>query len=225
MQKKINRVLVYIAGLLLLAMGIILNTKTGLGVSPIISVAYSMSVISGWNLGDMTLILYSIFVLIEMILHTIRREKGKYMKRLLLDILQLPLSIVFTRFMNLFAGFVPEFAKDCEGTFWGGIPGRLLLLMLAIILTGVGAAMSLNMRIIPNPGDGVVQVIADFAGKSVGFTKNCFDACNVTITCVAGLLIKGKILGIGIGTLLAVIGVGRVIAVYNHFFGKYRYES
>lgn len=89
MQKKINRVLVYIAGLLLLAMGIILNTKTGLGVSPIISVAYSMSVISGWNLGDMTLILYSIFVLIEMILHTIRREKGKYMKRLLLDILQL----------------------------------------------------------------------------------------------------------------------------------------
>lgn len=47
MQKKINRGIVYVAGLLLLAMGIILNTKTGLGVSPIISVAYSVSVISG----------------------------------------------------------------------------------------------------------------------------------------------------------------------------------
>ena len=29
----------------------------------------------------------------------------------------------------------------------------------SIILTGVGAAMSLNMRIIPNPGDGIVQAI------------------------------------------------------------------
>lgn len=108
MQKKINRGIVYVAGLLLLAMGIILNTKTGLGVSPIISVAYSVSVISGMNLGNMTLILYSIFVLIEMILHTIRRKKGEYVKRLFLDILQIPLSIVFTRFMNLFC-------KLCSG--------------------------------------------------------------------------------------------------------------
>ena len=35
----------YIAGLLILALGIILNTKSGLGVSPIISVAYSISTI------------------------------------------------------------------------------------------------------------------------------------------------------------------------------------
>ena len=173
----------------------------------------------------MTLILYSIFVLIEMILHTIRRKKGEYVKRLFLDILQIPLSIVFTRFMNLFASFVPEYAKDCAGTFWGSVPARLMLLILAIILTGVGAAMSLNMRIIPNPGDGIVQAIADFTGKSVGFTKNCFDVCNVTITCIVGLIIKGEIIGIGAGTLLSVLGVGRVIAVYNHFWGKYRYES
>lgn len=35
----------YAGGLLILAMGIILNTKSGLGVSPIISVAYSISTI------------------------------------------------------------------------------------------------------------------------------------------------------------------------------------
>lgn len=32
--------------------------------------------------------------------------------------------------------------------------------------------MSLNMRIIPNPGDGIVQAIADFVHKGVGITKN-----------------------------------------------------
>lgn len=41
--------------------------------------------------------------------------------------------------------------------------------------TGIGAALSLNMRIVPNPGDGIVQAIADCTRKSVGFTKNCVD--------------------------------------------------
>lgn len=42
MNRQINRTLIYIAGLLILALDIILNTKAGLGVSPIISVAYSI---------------------------------------------------------------------------------------------------------------------------------------------------------------------------------------
>ena len=37
------RVLFYVIGLIVLALGLPLNTKTGLGVSPIISVAYSIS--------------------------------------------------------------------------------------------------------------------------------------------------------------------------------------
>lgn len=90
---------------------------------------------------------------------------------------------------------------------------QLLVLIVAIILTGIGAAMSLNMRIIPNPGDGIVQAIADCAHKSVGFTKNCFDLLNITISTLVGLLLAGGLVGVGIGTVLAVIGVGRSIAV------------
>lgn len=67
---KILRIIIYIAGLLILAFGIILNTKSGLGVSPIISVAYSISTIWNLNFGDTTFALYAIFVMIEMLLHT-----------------------------------------------------------------------------------------------------------------------------------------------------------
>ena len=45
-KSMIYRVLIYIAGLLILAMGLTLNTKAGLGVSPIISVSYSVSEIT-----------------------------------------------------------------------------------------------------------------------------------------------------------------------------------
>lgn len=62
-------------------------------------------------------------------------------------------------------------------------------------ITGIGAAMSLNMRIIPNPGDGIVQAIADFVHKGVGITKNCFDICNVLFTCCIGLIFTGHLVG------------------------------
>ena len=76
MRKSFSfRILFYCIGLLVLALGLTLNTKTGLGVSPIISVAYSISEIFDHNFGNMTLALYSIFVLNELVLHMIRKRK------------------------------------------------------------------------------------------------------------------------------------------------------
>ncbi len=230
-KEYLYRGMFYLTGLLILALGITLNTKTGLGVSPIISVSYSISTIWNLNFGNMTLVLYALFVLIEMVLHVIRNQK--YLKRegavlahankvnlklvLLMDVLQFPLSLVFTRFLNIFSDILPDLRDAYGDSFAGSFAGRVLFLVIAIILTGAGAAMSLNMRVIPNPGDGIVQAIADCAGKGVGFTKNCFDVLNITITITVGLVFAGKLIGVGIGTVLAVIGVGRVIAVFNHF--------
>ena len=56
-KKMVNRIIIYVAGLLVLALGIILNTKAGLGVSPIISVSYSISQINGFNFGNTKIVL------------------------------------------------------------------------------------------------------------------------------------------------------------------------
>lgn len=216
------RAVCYIVGLLILAMGLTLNTKAGLGVSPIISVSYSTSEIFQLNFGNTTLILYCIFVVVELILHSVQKNTDPQQNRkliLLMDILQIPLSLIFTRFLNLFGSFLPDFSSGADS--WDQhFPLRLLVLILAIICTGIGAAMSLSMRIVPNPGDGIVQAIADGIHKDVGFTKNCFDLLNITITITLGLLLAGHLVGVGIGTVLAVIGVGRVIALFQHFAGK-----
>lgn len=222
-SQPLFRGLFYLAGLLILALGITMNTKAGLGVSPIISVSYSISTIWEHNFGNTTLLLYSVFVLVEMILHGWGARKGGGGLRrplgttLLLDALQFPLSLVFTRFLNWFSAGIPDLATQCQGSFWGTLPGQILFLLVAILCTGVGAALSLNMRLIPNPGDGIVQAIADRAGKSVGLCKNCFDLGNVALTTAIGLLAVGWPVGIGLGTLLSMIGVGRVIALFNHF--------
>lgn len=224
-KNTILRVIFYVAGLLILALGIILNTKSGLGVSPIISVAYSIATIGGFNFGNITFLLYSVFVVVEIILHVLRNRRysgeadgaiapaaHRDLKLVLvMDLLQLPLSLVFTRFMNLFSAMLPAPQN---------MPSKLLVLAAGIILTGIGAAMSLNMRIIPNPGDGIVQAISDCVGKPVGFTKNCFDLFNICLTISISLIFAHKLIGIGLGTVVAVLGVGRVIALFNHLFMK-----
>ena len=207
------RMIFYICGLLILALGIILNTKSGLGVSPIISVAYSIATIWNLNFGNTTFVLYAVFVIIEMILHILMRKQQQEKTGNTLtvtlgkDLLQLPLSLVFTRFMNLFSAWIPAPSH--------GFGSKLAVLAMGIICTGIGAAMSLNMRLIPNPGDGIVQTIADCIHKPVGFTKNCFDLVNICITISVGTIFAHRLIGVGIGTVIAVIGVGRVIAAFN----------
>ena len=54
-----------------------------------------------------------------------------------------------------------------------------LLLALAIVFTGIGAAMTLKMKLIPNPGDGFVQTLAEKTGKPLGTMKNIVDIVSV----------------------------------------------
>ena len=63
-RKLINRLLSYGLGIVILALGITLNTKTGLGVSALVSIAYKVP--NAWNLNFalMTFLLYTCFALI-----------------------------------------------------------------------------------------------------------------------------------------------------------------
>lgn len=208
------RWLIYIGGLLILALGIVLNSKTDLGVSPIISFSYAVSKIIGWKFANVTFLWYSAFVLIEIVIHLCR----KCYRQIGLDVLQIPLSLIFTRFMDVFERFVPEFSTDLAGTWFGGYTARIVFLIIAIILTGIGVAMSVSMRIIPNPGDGIVQAISDCTGLTLGLTKNLFDCGCIVCTCVISFLIMGHLVGIGVGTILAMLGVGRTVALFNLLF-------
>lgn len=194
------RIFFYILSLVILALGLTLNTKTGLGVSPIISVSYSISQIFHLNFGNTTLVWYTVFVIAQLII------RGK--NRRWYDLLQIPLSIVFTRFLNLFEKCIPWETDS--------FAANMALLIVAIICTGVGAAMSVNMRLIPNPGDGIVAAIADFIHKDMGFAKNMFDLLNICMTFVIGIISGHFLLGIGVGTVFAVIGVGRAVAAFNY---------
>ena len=152
-RQTINRIIFYITGLLILAMGLTLNTKAGLGVSPIISVSYSISQIMGMNFGNTTMGLYCVFVVVELILHFIRDrrsektegavlEHANRMNRklvFLMDVLQIPLSMIFTRFLNLFAKVIP----DCVNKV--GVDLNTASAPLLAYISGISSAIAKNI--------------------------------------------------------------------------------
>lgn len=203
MNKIILRWSVYLLGLLSLAFGIVLSIKTTLGISPISSVAASISEIWKLDLGAINFAVYGVFVVAQFIL------RGKNSRAV--DLLQLAVSAIFSAGLNVFKNWIPYTATEPYALT------NLALLLVSVVFIGVGVSASVNMRLIPNPGDGIVHAIAEKTGWEQGFAKNVFDISCVCVTTIIGLAFVGKLVCVGVGTVVAMLGVGRVVALFNRF--------
>lgn len=197
---------------LLLALGITCNLKTGLGVSPLVSLPHSISLITGTNVGNMTLYYYALITILQLIVRGYRQKRDpqdprEHKKRQWLILLQIPFAIAFTRCMNVFSDMI-AFTPQNFGQ-------QLLVLAAAIVCTGIGAAISVSMRIIPNPYDGFVDMVGELSGKGMGFAKNLLDLINIAIAFFINLASGHFLMSIGLGTVCTVIFCGRVIALFN----------
>lgn len=208
---KLSRVLIYLMGLFVLALGISLSSKTGLGVAPVVSVAYVFSSIYKIDLGITTFSLYLIFVLIQMSFHVLRYDK----KNIGIDLLQFLISILFGLFITCCSNFIPNLDPQSTNLYIS-----IFFLMIAIFCTGTGAILSIRMKIIPNPADGIVMLLSEITHKNIGLIKNLFDLFQLSLACLVSYFLIGQIIGVGIGTILAVIGVGRSMALINMVFGN-----
>lgn len=195
---------IYLIGMIVLALGIVLNTKTQLGVSPIISVPYSIATIWRLNLGNTTFIFYIGCILLQIVL--LRKDFQP------VQLLQVVVSLITSQFINLF-----DWLLEIQPQNFGQ---KLLVLAAAIVVTAIGAATMVMMELAPNPADALAKVIGDLTGRGLGLGKNIFDATCFTVSLTIGFLFTGGIVGIGLGTICAVIFIGRSIAVYNHFCRK-----
>ena len=199
-----SRVLIYCAGMVVLAVGLTLNTKAGLGVTPVLSIPFCSAQIFGISFGDAILIFYVLYVFMQLAMR--KMKSWRY------DWMQLPLSLAFSRLMNLLGWGISYDSGLHSFTL------NFIVLLISIALTGIGASMTLNMRLIPNPADGAVQAVADETGMKTGTAKNIFDLCCICIT-IGLCLISGKgLIGLHVGTVVSVIGVGRAIAVTDRIW-------
>lgn len=191
-----KRIAVYVLGLIILALGIDLNTKSLLGVSPIISVPYSIAAITGGSLGG---VIFTYYVLLVLIQWGIKKKEFR-----LYQFLQIPCAFVTSAAVQIF----DEVLRTPETLVL-----RILLLLLAIVVTAIGASLTVGMEIVPNPSDGLANIIGTSLGHGFGFGKNLLDGISIAVSLAIGFLFTGSPLSIGVGTIISMILTGRVIAL------------
>ncbi len=208
-RQFLSRYTIYTAGMIILVCGISLNTKTDLGVSPLISMPFAVSQIWHLNFAFLAFLMYTAFAILEIFLEGDSRKWT--------DWLQLPFSLAFSLLLQFFdTGF--DVLLQSLGLTDPSLAARFVMLAIAVMMTGIGVSMSVNMKLIPNPADGLAKVVGERCKRNLGFGKNLIDITSVAITCCIGMLASGSIIGVGIGTLAAMICVGRCIFAFNYMF-------
>ena len=196
----IKRICFYVVGLFILAFAVSISKMSGLGVSPVSSVGNSISIASGLDLGLTTAIVFCCYVLVEIAI--LRKDFPVF------QILQVQCAILFGYFVSftgsLISGWMPQSYIE-----------RLLMVILSTVMVAMGFKLYLHANIVPQAGDGLVNVIVQKSGKKQSTIKNLFDICSVLVAIIVSLIFTGKIQGVREGTVIAALGVGRVLAVLN----------
>ena len=196
------RTLLLAAGLFFLALGVALSIKTGLGVSPVSSVAYVLSMMLPLSMGVCTALQNILFLLIQLVL--LRRDFKP--TRLL------QLAVVFL--FSFFTDFTIRLVAPLEVSAY---PLRLGLCVLACALMGFGVFLEVRAQVIVMANEGALSVIAAKTGKEFGVVKIINDLTLIALTVILSLAGFGKILGVREGTLIAAVCVG----LFAQFFHRY----
>ena len=193
----LKRYFVLTIGLLILACGVSLTVKAGLGISPISSLPYVFSVkFKSVSLGTFTFISNMIMIFIQII---ILKKEFK-----ISEFLQIPISIVFGFFIDMVSYSLRWF--EAENYLL-----RLILMLSGCLLLAVGITVTCLTDVALNPGEAIVKVIAKAIQKEFGHVKVAFDLTLVLLTTTFSLIFFRSIVGIREGTLISACCLGFVV--------------
>ena len=198
-----KRIALYLAGIIIMSLGLSLNVKAYLGVAPVLTLPHVLSDLLGMEFSNMLFLFYMLFIVLQFVLN---RKQFRPV-----DLVQFPMGLFITRLVALFTRLIPT--SDTSA-----LPVKCAVLVLAIIVTGIGVALSVDMKIAPNPADGLAAAIGERLGKGLGMGKNLLDISTALIALVISLIFRHGPGPVGFGTIAAGLLVGRVIAFFNARF-------
>ncbi len=204
--KMILRYVIFLAGLLLIGLGIALSTKMGLGTTPISVIPLVLSGSFPISFGMVANILNLTFVLIEILV----QRKG-FNKDILMQILIVPFFGYFIDFgFSVFANLVP-----------GSIVSQLLLLIVGCLLMALGIYMQIIADVIINPCEGLVMAISERFKTKFGNVKIMMDVSIMLVGVTLSLLVFGEVRGVGIATVVVAVSTGYFIKVFKKIFDNF----
>lgn len=201
-RQFLYRILIYALGLLFLAFSVAFAINSDLGMSPVNSLPYAISLVSGVQLSTCVIIVFSFYILLQIVL------LGKNFKWY--NLFQLAFSTLF--------GYFVDFAKWALGDFC--LPtyfGRLGMLAISIVLISIGISLYIDAKLIPMPMEGLTLALSDRLHVKFHNMKIIVDCIVVGLAAALSLLFLHRLEGVREGTIISALLVGKAIALMQRW--------
>lgn len=192
------RIVQYVCGLFFMAFGVAFSVNSGLGVSPVNSLPYVLSLILKVEMGRCITGVFSCYLLVQI---AVLRHRFRF-----IDLTQLLVSAAFGVFVDL--------AKRVLGNylFWNHYIGCFLMLAVSMILVACGLVLYMDAKLVNMPMEGMTEAICTIHTQWEFYrVKIAIDCMSVLLSAILSVSFLGKIEGIQIGTVLSAVLVGKLV--------------
>lgn len=200
--RTVLRMAMYLAGVVILALGMVVQTESGLGVASLTCFAQVIADILGTSLGSMITAIYCTYIVAQALI--LRRQ---FQPRILLEVFFSAVIGIFTDFFMAVMPIHPE-----------GLPAQVATMVFSLVLISFGVSLVVNMGVVPNAPDGLVQVISEKLRRRFGDVKVVFDTSHVVVALMLSWTMLHTIDAFGVTTVIAALFLGKFINVMNGLF-------
>ncbi len=204
--KKIHSLTKYLSGLFVISLGINLSIVAKLGVSAVNSVPYAISLVSNIHFGICVISVYVTYVFFQ---YLILRKDFTWK-----HLMQIVFVTIFGQFVTLTGHWMYDYLVADT------VIMQYIMLCGSLFLTATGISMYMQADLILLPVEGLSFAIATKIHKPFATIKTALDISFVVFSVLVGLIFEGKIVGVGIGTVISAVTIGRLIPYTNKIAEK-----
>lgn len=186
------------------SIGVLLMLQSGSGISAISSVPYAFSeVFPRLSLGTWTYIFQGLLVITLMVL------KKRFVPSYLFSFVA---GFLFGEMMDVNELWIAKLPLS--------IPLRVFYFVLSYIIICIGIALSNRCKLPIIPTDLFPRDLSEIIGKPYARVKIAFDVTCLFVTACLTYFALGKILGLGVGTVVAAFTMGKGVAIAGSLIDK-----
>lgn len=193
----------FTGGVIINSFGIAFITKAALGTSPISSLPYVLSLYFPFSLGGFTFVMNILFIAAQFAL------LGREIKPV--QLLQIVVNVVFSSAIDISMSLLNWLNPV-------GLAARLASLLGGCIILAFGVALEVAPGVLVVPGEGIVNALSRRTGVRFGTMKVIFDVSLMTTAAALSFVLFGRLNGLGAGTLISALIVGRIVNFFNRYF-------
>ncbi len=204
-----RRYSLFLIGLFIASMGVALSTKAGLGTSPVASLPYTVSLMSGLlTFGGWLNALSVTQITIQVIL---LKGKCKYVE----IFLQTVLAFIY--------GYLTDFSCFLiRGLTLQNYPAQLACMAASCFVLAFGIWVQLKGNVALLPGEAMNRAISQVTGKKYTNIKISFDALYIVLSAILCMIFLGGLKGVREGSIIAAVAVGMLIKGYEKIYRRIR---